>query len=212
MLESSDEVDRIFSNLEEDGQVLMPLQSYPWSEKYGWCQDKYGVNWQIMVTKDPSGPKIIPALMFTQEQAGLAEQAIHRYVSIFKHSHILDINRYGPNDQDTEGTINHGRFKINNQLFIAFDSSSSHAFKFNEAISLVIPCETQAEIDYYWERLIADGGNESMCGWLKDPYGLSWQVVPRNIGQIMADPDKAERVMKAVMTMRKLDLQCIMDA
>ncbi|MBK8503595.1 MAG: VOC family protein [Saprospiraceae bacterium] len=212
MLESGEVVDQIFQNLEKEGQVLMPLQAYPWSEKYGWCQDKYGVNWQVMITKDSSLPKIIPAFMFTQDQAGMAEYAMNRYVSIFQDSGILDISRYGPNDQDTEGTINHGRFKINNQLFIAFDSSSSHAFKFNEAISMVIPCDTQDEIDHYWERLIADGGSESRCGWLKDPFGISWQVVPANMGQIMSNPDKAERVMKAVMTMRKLDLKSIIDA
>ncbi len=212
MLPTGEEVEQTFAKLSTAGSVMIPLGSYPWSEKYGWCSDQYGVNWQIMIGKDPLEQIITPALMFTQNQAGQAEHAMQRYVSIFKQSSILDIRRYDADDQDVEGTVKHGRFKINGQSFIAFDSSLPHHFKFNEGISLVIPCDTQEEIDYYWEKLTVDGGRESMCGWLSDRYGVSWQIIPGQIGELMSDGEKAGRIMKAVMQMRKLNLQVILDA
>ena len=160
---SAVEVEAIWNMLSKDGSVMMPLNKYPWNEKYGWCQDKFGVNWQLMMNQNvPSCEKIIPSLMFTQSNAGNAEKAINFYTSVFKNSSVISISRYLKGEYDVEGTIKHAQFTLGNQLFAAMDSSGAHAFTFNEGISFVVDCETQEEIDYYWDKL-TEGGVESKC-------------------------------------------------
>lgn len=207
---SADEVDRYWQTLSESGTVMMPLDSYPWSDRYGWVQDQFGISWQLMFRKQEAiDQMIIPALMFTGTQAGKAEQAMKFYTSIFPDSTILDINRYASGEGDVEGTIKHARFQLAQQRFIAMDSSLNHGVQFNEAISLYIHCDTQEEIDYFWNKLTSEGGEESMCGWLKDPFGVSWQVVPPILSELLGDKniEKAGRVMQAMFTMRKLDIE-----
>ena len=210
--ETVSEVEQTWQKLVEGGQVLMPLDTWPWSEKYGWVQDKFGVSWQLSAGKLESvGQKFTPVLMFTQQYAGKAEQAIEFYTSTFGNSPVIGIMRYSADDPDVEGTIKHAQFKINNQVFMAMDSSLGHAFCFNEAISLVLECDTQEEIDYYWEKLSAVPEAEQ-CGWLKDQYGISWQIVPKILEQLMNDPSRSQRVMNAFMQMKKFDIAKLLEA
>ena len=202
------ELTAAWEKLTEGGTVFMPLNTYPWSEKYGWIQDMYGVSWQLMIAKPGlMEQKITPALMFTQSMAGKAEEAMKLYTSLFPNSGVVDISRYEKGEPDVEGTVKHGRFLLNGQLFVAMDSSAAHAFAFSEAVSISVSCHTQEEIDHYWNNLAADGGEESMCGWLKDKYGVSWQIVPSNIGELMSDPVNGEKAMQALMGMKKIDIE-----
>lgn len=211
--ESLEEIGNTWQKLAEGGSVLMPLNKYPWSEKYGWLNDKYGVSWQLTLGKiSDTGQKITPSLMFTKEQAGKAERAIHFYTSVFKDSSIKLIARYEPGEPDVEGTIKHAQFKLGEQLFMAIDSSMPHTFCFTGGISFMVPCDTQAEIDYYWNKL-TEGGEENMCGWLKDQFGVSWQIVPDALGTLMTgEPVKAGRVMQAMLQMKKIDLDKLVSA
>lgn len=145
---------------------------------------------------------ITPCLWFD----GNAEEAVKFYTSVFKDGKIVSTSYYGPGMHLPEGTILTVTFEIMGQEFMALNGGPE--FKFDEAISLMIPCDTQEEIDYYWDKLTAAGGQPVQCGWLKDKYGLSWQVVPRIIEKHLNDKDQAKtnRVMKAVMGMVKLDI------
>ncbi|CAG0970387.1 2-polyprenyl-6-hydroxyphenyl methylase / 3-demethylubiquinone-9 3-methyltransferase [Methanosarcinales archaeon] len=151
--------------------------------------------------------KIIPCLWFDNQ----AEEAANFYTSIFKNSKIGNITRYGKEGYEIhgreEGTVMTMEFEINGQKFTALNGGP--IFKFNEAISFVVNCETQEEIDYYWEKLISDGGQESVCGWLKDRYGVSWQIIPEIIGELVGDPtsEKSQRAMKAMLQMKKIDIE-----
>ena len=151
--------------------------------------------------------KISPFLWFDNQ----AEEAAHFYTSIFKDASIGNISRYGAGGPGPEGAVMVISFKLAGQEFTALNGGPQ--FKFTEAISLMVSCETQEEIDYYWEQLSA-GGKESQCGWLKDKYGLSWQIIPANMGKLMSnkDPEKAARTMQAMMQMSKLDIAALEQA
>jgi predicted 3-demethylubiquinone-9 3-methyltransferase (glyoxalase superfamily) len=213
VFETTDELENAWQKLMEGGNTLMPLNKYPWSEKYGWLNDQFGISWQLTFGKESElGQKITPVLMFTKEQAGKAEQAIAFYSGIFDHSSVKLIARYEPGEPDVTGTIKHAQFKLNQQLFMAMDSSMPHAFTFNEGISFVVTCDSQDDIDYFWNKL-TDGGEESMCGWLKDKYGVSWQIVPTILGELMTgSPEKANRAMQALLQMKKLDIAKLVNA
>ncbi|MES2849149.1 MAG: VOC family protein [Bacteroidota bacterium] len=211
--ESEKELDAAWNKLTDDGQVFMELNKYPWSDKYGWVQDKFGVSWQLILTKPGiKEQKIIPAFMFTKSVAGKAEEAMKLYTSLFPASSIEHISRYEKGEPDVEGTVKHGRFLLNGQMFVAMDSSAAHAFTFSEGVSISVNCDTQEEIDKYWNSLIADGGEESMCGWLKDKYGVSWQIVPSMLGSILSNPENGQRAMQVLMKMRKLEIDKLVNA
>jgi predicted 3-demethylubiquinone-9 3-methyltransferase (glyoxalase superfamily) len=209
---TEEEIDKAWKILSKDGKVLMPLDNYVWSKKYGWVQDRFGVNWQLSFS-DPAiaKQKITPALMFTGEQSGKAEEAINFYTSLFKDSGVVMISRYSKTDNDVEGNVNHAQFTLNNQLFMAMDSSAMHNFSFNEGISFVVECDSQKEIDFFWDSL-TKGGEESQCGWLKDKYGVSWQIIPAILNELMSDINKSERVIKAFLKMKKFDIEKLMNA
>ncbi len=135
-----------------------------------------------------------------------AEEAMNFYVSIFKNSKILDLTRYGDAGPGPKGTVMCGTFQLEGQQFIALNGGPH--FKFTEAISLFVNCETQAEVDELWTRLTADGGAPSQCGWLKDKFGLSWQITPSVLLELLADKDaaKSRRVMEAMLQMSKIDI------
>lgn len=214
---TKDELDRAWQQLSKGGMVMMPLNQYPWSAYYGWCQDRFGVNWQLMTEGSMGSDAIVPALMFTQEKAGRAQAAIEFYTGLFPKASVKAIHRYEEQEPDVTGYIKHGQFLLQEQLFVAMDSSGPHLFSFNEGLSFVVDCEDQAEVDYYWDKLTAEGGLESRCGWLKDPFGVSWQIVPRQLTILMSDPDtvKAGRVMQAMLGMKKImvsELQAAYDA
>ena len=155
--------------------------------------------------------KITASLLFTGPQHGKAEEALSFYTSVFDKSSTLGILRYEAGEPEPEGSVKHAQFSLGNYVMMAMDSSFAHGFTFNEAVSFVVSCENQEEIDYYWNKLTA-GGQESMCGWLKDKYGVSWQIVPKILGQLMSDPARSQRVMKAFIQMKKIDIQQLKDA
>ena len=211
-LESESQVDAVWKKLAEGGRVLMPLEKYDWSEKYGWIQDRFGVSWQIALGKksDVGGQGVVPSLLFVKEHYGQAEDAMNLYVSIFRNSRVEGVLRYGPDQApEREGTVMHAQFTLGSQTFMVMDSGQEHHFQFNEGISLVVNCETQEEIDYYWEKLTAGGDPKAqVCGWLKDRYGVSWQVVPTILDDMMQSTDtaKTERVTNAYLKMKKFDI------
>ncbi|PWA12561.1 hypothetical protein DCC39_04860 [Pueribacillus theae] len=208
--DASEKINEVWNKLSEGGTVLMPLDKYPFSEKYGWIQDKYGLSWQLILT-NPEGeerPTIVPSLMFVGDTCGKAEEAINFYLSVFKNSKQGLIARYPQGmEPDKEGTIMFSDFMLENQWFAAMDSARDHTFSFNEAISFMVYCDTQEEIDDYWDKLTAVPEAEQ-CGWLKDKYGASWQIVPREMDEIMTSstPEQITRVNKATLKMKKLDL------
>jgi predicted 3-demethylubiquinone-9 3-methyltransferase (glyoxalase superfamily) len=212
---TKEEVSALWKQLSKGGTALMELGSYPFSERYSWIQDKYGLSWQLMFLGDREfRQKIIPTLMFVGRVVGKAEEAINFYVSVFHNSKVGDIDRYGKGEEpDVEGTVRHASFALEGEEFAAMDSALEHKFAFNEAISLIVHCETQEEIDYYWEKLSADPKAEQ-CGWLKDKYGLSWQVTPNVLQTMLMDKDekKRMRVTEAFLKMKKFDIAGLRNA
>jgi predicted 3-demethylubiquinone-9 3-methyltransferase (glyoxalase superfamily) len=210
-----DEVDKYCKQLSANGSALMELGEYPFSSRYAWIQDKYGLSWQIMLADiHDAKQRITPTLMFVGDVCGKAEEAINLYTSIFHDSKIEGILRYQAGMQpDKEGTIQHAGFTLESQAFAAMDSAHEHKFSFNEAISLMINCESQTEVDYYWEKLSADPKAEQ-CGWLKDKYGLSWQVVPTILAEMLRKGDKESvaRVTEAFLKMKKFDIKALRKA
>jgi predicted 3-demethylubiquinone-9 3-methyltransferase (glyoxalase superfamily) len=210
--ETDAEIEDTWDKLLVGGTEMMPLDKYDWSAKYGWVQDKYGVNWQLSYGKIKDvGQKFSPVLMFTGNQSGLAEKAIEYYTSVFENSDIDSIMRYAPGEPDKEENIKHAQFRLVNQVFMAMDSSLPHKFTFNEGVSFVVNCETQAEIDYYWKELSAVPEAER-CGWLKDKFGVSWQIVPTVLEALMSETEKSQRVMNAFMKMKKFDIETLVNA
>jgi len=211
--DSAEETERIWNRLIEGGSAMMALDKYPWSEKYGWVADKFGMTWQIMQGILPAGmSKIIPSFLFAGEQYGRAVEAITNWTSIFPNSKAHELMLYQEGEPQPPGNLKFGHFTLNNTLFAAMDGIGDHKFKFNEGVSLVVECETQEQIDNYWNKLTGDGGKESMCGWLADKFGVSWQIVPKTIGKIMMDPEKGPRAMQALMKMKKLDIATLENA
>jgi len=211
--ESAAEIDQAWEVLSEGGKILMPLDSYPWSNRYGWLEDRYGVSWQLSLgTGTEQQPAaLFPSLMFTNEQNGKAEKAINFYTSLFEDSAIEFIARYEAGEQDVEGHVKFGKFNIGGYSLSAMDSSGAHQFNFNQGVSLVVNCDTQEEIDFFWLNL-SEGGEESMCGWCKDAFGVWWQIVPFILGSLMSDPEKAPKVMEAFLKMKKFDIAALKKA
>ena len=151
--------------------------------------------------------KLTPFLWFDNQ----AEEAMHFYTSIFNNSTIGNVTRYGEAGPGPAGTVMAATFELEGQEFMVLNGGP--VFKFNEAISFFVNCETQEEVDELWEKL-CEGGEESQCGWLKDKYGLSWQIIPTALGEMLGDkdPEKAGRVMKAMLQMKKIDIQTLKQA
>lgn len=209
-------IDALWERLSENGTALMPLDQYPFSERYGWMQDKYGLSWQLILS-NPTGeerPFIIPSLLFVGDVCGKAEEAVDFYLSVFKNSKKGLVARYGKDQMpNQEGTLMFADFMIENQWLAAMDSAHEHNFAFNEAVSFIVYCETQQEIDYYWEKLSVVPEAEQ-CGWLKDQYGLSWQIVPVDMGRMMSQGSQEQiaRVTQAFLKMKKFDIAALQRA
>ena len=203
-------LDAVWKKLIEGGNALIPLDTYPFSERYGWVQDKYGLTWQLILTK-PDGeerPDIIPSMMFIGDNTGKAEEATDFYLSVFKDTKRGTIARYQKGmEPDKEGSVMFTDFTLAGQWFAAMDSAHKHEFAFNEAVSLLVNCESQEEIDYFWEKLSADPKAEQ-CGWLKDKYGVSWQISPTVMGELMqkGTPEQIDRITQAFLPMKKIDI------
>jgi predicted 3-demethylubiquinone-9 3-methyltransferase (glyoxalase superfamily) len=207
--ETKDEVDALWSELSRGGTAMMELGEYPFSERYGWIQDRFGLSWQLMYAGgEPIRQKITPVLMFTGEQAGKAETAIDFYTSVFHGSKKGDVWRYEAGEEPEQpGTVKWSSFTLDGVDFGAMDSARVHGFGFNEAVSIMVHCDTQEQIDYYWEKLSAVPAAEQ-CGWLKDKFGVSWQIVPAGMDEMLAGGDKARiaRVTEAFLQMKKFDI------
>lgn len=203
---SADEVDRVFGALADSGTALMPLGSYPWSPRYGWVKDRFGVSWQVMLSEPDAAAAIAPCFMFSDSVHGQARAAMTRYTGLFPAGRIVAAEEYTA-QEGPAGTLKHARFTVAGQGFVATDSHIKHNIAFNEGISMQLMCESQAELDRYWDAL-CDGGAPSQCGWLKDRFGVSWQVVPRQLAAWLtaAHGGVRERVFQAVMGMTKLDI------
>lgn len=213
-LESEEQVNKTWNTLLEGGKVLMPLDKYDWSQKYGWLQDRYGVSWQISLGKiEDVGQQICPLLFFTGRQKGRAEEALRCFTTIFQPSHVDGILYYGKEGPGEEGTVMHAQFGMCGHKFMVMDSATDDEHLFNEAFSLEVCCESQEEVDRYWNYLL-EGGEEQMCGWLKDRFGISWQIVPRKLYELLdtGSEEQHKRVMAAMFGMKKLDINGLQQA
>lgn len=204
---------QLWGRLSENGIVRMPLDAYPFSQCYGWVEDQFGVNWQLVALEPGAAerPFIVPSLLFVTDSCTAAEEAISFYTSLFQNSSHSDFYRYPVGmGANKEGSVMHCELTLDGQFFTAMDGSSSeHAFKFNEAVSLIVNCADQAEIDYFWDALSADPDAEA-CGWLRDKFGLSWQIVPEDMERHMSgDPDAVARATAALLEMKKLDIAAL---
>ena len=196
--ETIEELEKIWQALSVEGTALMPLQSYPFSEYYGWIQDKYGLSWQLNLAKIPQ--RISPAFMFANEQFGKAKEAMEFWMSMLPKSYIVE-------EVVSKGHIQQALFTLSEKSFRVMDSELAHDFDFTMAFSICIDCEDQAEIDFLWEKLTKDG-KEGPCGWAEDVYGLSWQITPAKWNELADDQnlERAAAVMQALYGMKKIEI------
>lgn len=196
--QAQEHLDELWEKLIDGGEALMELGEYPYSKRYGWVKDRYGITWQLILT-DPNGdprPFIIPSLMFSGENTNHAEEAINFYVSVFKNSKVGELARYSEDTGPAKaGSLMFGDFMLEGEWFAAMDSGVEQNFTFNEAISLAVACKDQAEIDELWEKLSVSPEDEQ-CGWCKDKYGVSWQIVPENIEELLKKPGAFANMMQ----------------
>lgn len=214
--DAREKLDEVWNKLADGGVALMPLDAYPFSERFGWIQDKYGLTWQLMLTNsiEAARPKIVPSLLFVGDVCGRTEEAIELYLSIFQHAKLGTLTRYSAGmDPDREGTVMFADFTLEQQWFTAMDSAHKHHFMFNEAVSFMVYCDTQEEIDYYWDKLSAVPAAEQ-CGWLKDKFGISWQIVPSMMDEMMRSgtPAQIAALTEAFLPMKKFDLEKLQQA
>lgn len=206
---TSDEVDRLYSQLSVQGTELMPLGEYPFSKRYAWLNDKYGLSWQLFLVEDMSEHRRIrPSLLFAGDVCGRVEEALDFYQSVFTDSQKGYVNRYAPEEaSDPRAKINYSELTLLDQKFIMMDHGFGGDETFNEAFSFMILCNSQEEIDYYWDKL-SDVPEAEQCGWLKDRFGVSWQIVPAVMDELLANASKEEldRYTKAFLGMKKFNI------
>ncbi len=213
---TKEEVTHYYNKLIEGGSALMELGKYDWSEHYGWVTDKYGFTWQIMHDTTNTGtPTISPSLLYTGVNFGKAEKALNLYTSLFQSAPLsrgvvedrgvsrIDVIQRYPEGSELAGKILYSECTLDGTKLIIMEGPGSHDFVFNEAISLSVETADQAETDYLWNGLIADDGEESQCGWLKDVCGVSWQITPKVLNELQKI-DKSGRVMHAMLGMQKI--------
>lgn len=209
---STEEVDSKWQALSEGGTVLMALGEYPFSKRYGWIQDRYGLSWQLMLAEgEASAQKITPNLLFSGDVNGKAEEAVQFYTEVFSNSGIDMISRYAPGEAaSSKAEVNYVAFRLQGMPFAAMDNGFDVDFGFNEAFSLIVRCENQAEIDYYWDKLSYVPEAEQ-CGWLKDRFGVSWQITPAIMDEMLANgtEEEVKRVTEAFLQMKKFDIAAL---
>jgi len=205
---TAEELDRLWGELSRGGTVLMELGAYPFSPRFGWLNDRYGLSWQLSLTG--SDTAISPYFLFVGAQHGKAEEAIRTWTALFEGSDIEQVDHHGPDGGETEGTLRHGRFTLAGQRFMAMDSGLPHKFTFTHGISFYVSCANQKEIDHLWSAF-SDGGTIEECGWVLDRWGVAWQVVPGVLRDLLGDGTsaRARKVMAAVMKMKKLDIAAL---
>lgn len=208
--ETKDEIQTLWDQLVTDGNVLMDLKAYSFSEYYGWVEDKFGVSWQLVFTEGKDyKQKIIPSLTFSGPETGKANEAIDFYVDIFQKGQRGETHEYPADEANhPEAKISHATFELMEEELIAADNGEVADYTFNEAVSIMVSCVTQSEIDYYWEKLSAVPEAEQ-CGWLKDKYGVSWQIVPHDLTELLESGTRKQinAVTEAFLEMKKLDME-----
>lgn len=205
-------VDALHARLAEGGQELMPLGAYPWSPRYAWLNDRYGVSWQLMARPegrarpDAPAPAVVPALMFAGPHHGRARAAIAAYVAAFPGSRVRHLEAFGEGEGGDPGSVKQAVLDLQGQTLVAMDGGAFHAFGFDEGATLQAFCADQDEVDRLATALAADGGEEGPCGWVRDRFGLWWQVVPEALTSWLAsvDADARDRVFRALLPMRRL--------
>lgn len=207
--ETEEELNQKWNKLSEGGKVLMPLDTYPFNKLYGWVEDKYGLSWQLSLEKREQ--KITPHFLFAGNQHGRSEAAMHYYTALFESSAVLSIDYYDEQDTpkgEVKGTVKLAVFSLIEQEFMITDSHLNHKFDITPAISFIVNCNSQQEIDQHWENL-SEGGEKQMCGWVLDQYGISWQVVPEKLSEMMKSEDKeaVKRLEKELYEMKKIELE-----
>ncbi|MFB7249235.1 VOC family protein [Microbacterium sp. NPDC056234] len=191
-------LDETWKGLSSEGRVLMDLGEYPFSRRYGWVEDRFGVSWQLILTDPEGGPRpfVIPQVMFSGPVQGKAQEAAEFYVSLFEEASLGFIAEYPePTGPAAAGDVMFGEFQLAGQPFAMMDSAVAQDFAFDCGVSLEVRCADQTEIDRLWEALSAVPEAEQ-CGWLADRYGVSWQIVPENMGELMERPGAYDTMMK----------------
>ncbi len=204
------EIENLWAKFQAGGTVLMPLGKYPFREKFGWLTDRFGVSWQFSLSF--RSPKITPFLIFTGEQNGKAEEAMNLYTSLFEDSKIHQIEYDNQSERELRHTeagksVKEAFFALNGQEFRCVDGYMAHPFPFTPAISFFVNCESQEEVDNLWEKL-SENGESQPCGWLKDKFGLSWQIIPTALGELLqnSNEEQSERIMEELFAMNKIEI------
>lgn len=208
---SEEEIEKLCLSFTKEGKVLMKLARYNWAEKYAWVKDKYEISWQLFYKPGKERKKIRPSFMFHGSNAGRASEAIGFYTSVFPNSGVKEIIRYSEDENQNVNFIKYSDIFINEFDIILFDSALKYKSQLNESFSLVIECETQDEIDKYWLEL-SKKGLEGRCGWVKDQFGISWQIVPKVLHELVSDEMKAPKVVNKLMGMGKLNIRELIEA
>ena len=211
---SKKEIKKLWTAFSDGGRVLMDLDRHKFSDLYGWIEDKYGLSWQLQHIDRAPNQRINPALMFSDGECGRAEEAINYYLEVFKNSKI-DTLEYYEDDQAMveEAKVSYAEFTLDGVELIAMDHGAGGDYSFNEAFSLIVLCEDQEEIDYYWDKLSKDP-HAGECGWTKDKFGLSWQILPAGFDQMLADGNhkQVKNLMETFLKMKKVDLKQLKEA
>ena len=206
------EVDRLHAQLSAGGKELMPLGEYPFSKRYAWIADRYGLNWQLTLAENVgANRKIRPTLLFGGHACGRAEDAMEFYRSVLPESAVGPVSRYAPGEAaDPRARINYGELNADGIELVMMDHGMGGRDEFNEAISLMVLCDDQREIDEFWGKL-SHVPEAEQCGWLKDRFGLSWQIVPANMGELLANgsDEEVQRVTTAMLQMKKIDIAAL---
>lgn len=201
------ELRAIHASLIDGGHELMSLAVYDFAPLYAWVEDKYGVSWQLFLKPGHQGAKAQPSVLFSGLNAGYARDALTRWETIF--SGAWKPGCLPPPVKSAEPLL-YGEAHCGGQVLTVMDSPLDHAFVPDEGLSFVLEAEDQAEIDYYWAALV-EGGEESRCGWLKDRFGIYWQVVPAVLSGLLADPSTRDRVIKNFMNMSKFQINKLLE-
>ncbi|MDX1447045.1 VOC family protein, partial [Lishizhenia sp.] len=210
LFETEQEFDRVYQKFIEEGKILMPLDQYPWSEKYTWVEDKFGVTWQLALGNlELVNQRVSPFLTFSGDNFGRGEQALNLYQSLFEDFQSGGILKYdAQSGKDSEGKIQHTQFRINDTMVMLSENPESHTWNFSEGASFMLLCDTQEEIDFFWNEL-STGGEEMRCGWLIDQFGVSWQIIPSVLGDLLQDQSRIEAVSEAFLGMKKIDIDTL---
>ena len=212
---SDSEIERLYERLSENGSVLMPLGKYDWSGRYAWVRDKFGVSWQLDVDDINHQQKIVPSLIFVNKKAARLKEAVSFYSTVFPNSRVIMESPWDKASGMPDGALLFAQVSLSGYLFNSMSGGSlRHEFDFNEAISFMVYCKTQEEIDYYWNKLLEGGGAEQACGWLRDRFGVSWQIVPEIMDELMTTSDRGKlaRVTEAMLKMVKFNIKELVDA